>query len=90
LYIRCYFLDQLFFYPFLFSLPISHFFISLFLVFTLLLIFNLILTLTKNGLIQFQQLSNFSHHKHQFSVFYSPICDYLVTHFVRWWPGDLV
>jgi len=58
LYNCCYLLDEFFFY-FLISLPISHFFISLFLVFSLLLIFNQIFVLTKNGLIPFQYLSYF-------------------------------
>ena len=47
----------------LLSIPISHFFSSLFLVFSLLLIFSLILALTKKGLILFQYL------------FCQPICD---------------
>jgi hypothetical protein len=49
LYICCYLLDEFFFYFFVFILPISHTFISLSLVFLLLLIFNLILALTKKS-----------------------------------------
>ena len=47
------------FTSFLLRLPISHFFISLFLVFSFLLIFNHVLVLTKSGLIPFQCLSYF-------------------------------
>jgi hypothetical protein len=47
LYVCCYLLDEFFFYFFVFSLPTSHNFISFSLVFSLLLIFNLILALTK-------------------------------------------
>jgi len=50
------------FTPNLFNVLISPFFLSLFSVFSLLLIFSLILALTKNGLILFQHLSYFSHH----------------------------
>jgi hypothetical protein len=67
------------FTSFLFTRPTSHF-----LFFSLLLIFYLILSATKNGLILFQHLSYFSHHKHSRSFFCQPICDYLLTHFVRW------
>ena len=60
----------------LFSLPIPHFFISLFLVFSPLLVFNLILALTKkNDLILFRPLLYFSHLKHLCSVFYQPFFD---------------
>jgi len=45
------------FTTFLLSLPILHIFMSLFLVFSLLLIFNQILVLTKNDLIAFQYRS---------------------------------
>jgi len=80
------------FTSFSFRLPISHFFISLFLVFSLLIIFNLILTFTKNGLILIQQLSYFSHHKHFYIVFCRPIFDvsgYIFCHqVITGWPCE--
>ena len=73
--ICCHLLDEFFFYFFLIILPISRFCISLFLVFSLLLIFYLICPWIKIFMILFQQLSQFSHHKHWCSVFCQPICD---------------
>ena len=72
LYICCYFLDE-FFYFFPIKLPISHFLNLLFLVFWSLLIVNLILALTKSGVILFQHLSHFSHHKLPRIAFCRPI-----------------
>jgi hypothetical protein len=62
------------FTSFLFTLPTSHFLISLFLFFSTLLSVYLILSLTKSGMILFQHHSYFSRHKNSRSLFYQ-ICD---------------
>jgi hypothetical protein len=74
---------------FLFSLPISHFFISFFLVFSLFFIFNPISALTK------QQFCFSTYHTSHITKIHavSSINQYvihLVTYFVRWSPGNLV
>jgi hypothetical protein len=62
-----------FFYFFLFILRISHFLMSLFIIFSLFLLFSLILALNENGLILFQHLWYFSHYKYSCSIFCLPI-----------------
>ena len=76
---------------FLLTLPISHFFISLLLVFSLLFIFSSISALTKKLFWLFQHLSYVSHHKHSCIVFYQPICDlagYIFCQAISRWPCE--
>jgi hypothetical protein len=51
------------FTSFLFSIPTSLFFVSLFLVFSFILIFSLMFAAFKNELVLFKHLLHFSHHK---------------------------
>jgi hypothetical protein len=75
LHICCYLLMNSSFTTFLFSLPISHFLISLFLVFSLLLIFNLILELAKEKCSECFSTYHTSHITHIHAVYSINQCD---------------